>query len=93
MLTTQDGNVFSAFWFLQEILEKRSEMMNEYKRFRERATEEWESMKYRRLELRDGKWGSIKYMLCLVVNGRILEILEGIKWESMKYWILKLKEV
>lgn len=37
-----------------EILEKRSEMMNEYKRFRERATEEWESMKYRRLELRDG---------------------------------------
>lgn len=37
-----------------EILEKRSEMMNEYKSFRERATEEWESMKYRRLELRDG---------------------------------------
>lgn len=44
-----------VLFFLQEILEKRSEMMNEYKSFRERATEEWESMKYRRLELRDGK--------------------------------------
>lgn len=55
MLITHGGSVFSAFWFLQEILEKRSEMMNEYKSFKERATEEWESMKYRRLELRDGK--------------------------------------
>lgn len=59
MLITHGGNVFSAFWFLQEILEKRSEMMNEYKSFKERATEEWESMKYRRLELRDGKQGEL----------------------------------
>jgi hypothetical protein len=40
---------------LQEILEKRSEMMNDYKRFRERASAEWERMKYRRMELRGGR--------------------------------------
>ena len=32
-------------------------MMNEYKRFKEQAAEEWESMKYRRMELRGGKQG------------------------------------
>ena len=50
-------SVFNTLIVLQEILEKRSEMMNEYKRFKEQAAEEWESMKYRRMELRGGKQG------------------------------------
>ncbi|XP_062602695.1 eukaryotic translation initiation factor 3 subunit B-like [Saccostrea cucullata] len=37
-----------------EILEKRSELMSDYKHFREQCVAEWERMKYRRLELRGG---------------------------------------
>lgn len=56
------------FVFLQEIFEKRSEMMNEYKSFRERVIEEWESMKYRRLEFRDGKQRVREYLQKILVG-------------------------
>lgn len=48
--------------YLQELLEKRSEMMNDYKRFRERASAEWDRMKFRRLELRGGRTSQKKEM-------------------------------